>query len=70
MVDTRRVKDESGRMYLCETFTNDETKVLRKMETGEVYGQSVVDLIMGYAFGKPFCRFQYEEIDKPVVEEE
>lgn len=29
MIDTRVVKDYSGTTDLCETFTDDETKVLK-----------------------------------------
>lgn len=65
MVHARRVKDESGRMYLCETYTDDDTKVLKQVETDRVYGQSVVDIIAGYMFKTPYSRFTYVEVDKP-----
>ena len=67
MKNTRVVKDESGTVDLCETFTDTEGKVLRQEDTGTIYGSSVIDLIEGYdeETGKPFSRFTYEEIDDP-----
>lgn len=65
MIDTRVVKDISGTVDLCETFTDDETKVLKQVETGIVYGSSVIDVIAGYKGGKPYSRFTYIEVDKP-----
>lgn len=65
MKDTRVVKDITGTVDLCETFTDDETKVLKKVETGIVYGNSVIDIIEGYKNGKPYSRFTYAEVDKP-----
>lgn len=64
MIDTRVVKDESGTIDLCETFTDDESKVLRQIETGVVYGSSVIDVIEGFHGDKPYSRFTYEEVDK------
>ena len=64
MIDTKVVKDISGIVDLCKTFTDDETKVLKQVETGIVYGSSVVDLIKDYNGGKPFSRFTYVETDK------
>ena len=67
MKDTRVVKDESGAVDLCETFTDTVGKVLRQLDTGTIYGASVIDIIEGYdeETGKPFSRFTYEEIDDP-----
>lgn len=72
MIDTRVVMDAGGTILLCETFTDDESKVLKQAETGIVYGQSVVDVIEGYdeETGKPYSRFTYEEVDKPEEPEE
>lgn len=65
MIDTRVVKDESGTVDLCETFTDDESKVLKQIETGVIYGSSVIDVIEGFNSDKPYSRFTYEEVDKP-----
>lgn len=64
MIDTRLVKDVSGTTDLCETFTTDEDKVLKQVETGIVYGSSVIDVIAGYKDDKPYSRYTYEEVDK------
>lgn len=69
MIDTRVVKDESGTVDLCETFTNDENKVLKQVETGVVYGSSVIDVIAGYIDGKPYPRYHYEEVDDTSIQE-
>lgn len=64
MVDTRIVKDASDTFDLCETFSTENYK-LRQVETGEVYGSSVIDVIKGYyEDGKPYSRFTYEETDE------
>ena len=63
MIDTRVVKDESGTVDLCETFTDDETKVLKQVETGIIYGSSVIDIIAGYKDKKPYSRYHYEEVE-------
>ena len=65
MIDTRVVKDASGSIDLCETFTNDESEVLKQVETGIVYGSSVIDVIEGFVDGKPYSRYTYIEVDKP-----
>lgn len=65
MIETKIVKDLSGMVDLCETFTDDENKVLKQVETGFVYGSSVVDIIEGFKDGKPYSRFTYVEVDKP-----
>lgn len=69
MIDTRVVKDESGMIDLCETFTNDESKVLKQVETGVVYGSSVIDVIAGYKDNKPYSRYHYEEVDGTSIQE-
>ena len=70
MKDTRVVKDESGQIDLCETFSTENFK-LRQEETGIVYGSSVIDTIAGYdEQGKPYSRYTYTETDeKDEVEE-
>ena len=65
MIDTRIVKDNCGVVDLCETFTDDENKVLKQVETGFVYGSSVVDVIKEFKSGKPYSRFNYVEVEKP-----
>ena len=70
MIDTRVVKDSSGTVDLCETFTDDENKVLLQIPTGAIYGRSVIDVIAGYKDGKPYSRFTYVEVDKPEEPEE
>ena len=64
MKDTRVVKDESGTIDLCETFSTENFK-LRQVDTGIVYGSSVIDVIAGYdEQGKPYSRYTYEETDE------
>lgn len=65
MIDTRVVKDASGTISLCETFTDDENKVLKQVETGIIYDSSVIDVIEGFVDGKPYSRYKYIEVDKP-----
>lgn len=64
MVDTREIKFETNPNALCETFSTENYK-LRQIETGIVYGSSVVDVIAGYyENGKPYSRFTYEETEE------
>lgn len=65
MIDTKITKDESNLVDLCETFTNDDNKVLKQVETGKVYGKKVVDIIQGFNNNKPYSRYTYIEINKP-----
>jgi len=65
MIDSRVVKDVGGTVMLCETFTEDENKVLKQVETGLVYGSTVVDVIKGFNGEKPYSRFTYVEVEKP-----
>lgn len=44
---------------LIRHYTDDETKCLRQIETGEIYGEAV-DIMP--------CRYTYEEVDKPEEE--
>ena len=70
MVLTRTIKDETGTVDLCETYS-DENYRLRQDETGVVYGASVVDVIAGYDdHGKPYSRYHYIETDKKDESEE
>ena len=70
MIDTRVVKDASKTVDLCETFTDNEEKVLKQLKTGYVYGSSVVDVIAGFKEdGKPYSRYKYVEVDKPKGED-
>lgn len=64
MIETKIVKDYGGTVDLCKTFTDDENKVLKQVETGFIYGNSVIDVIKGFNDGKPYSRFNYVEIDK------
>lgn len=64
MIDTREITVETNPNPLCETFSTENFK-LRQVETGEVYGSSVIDVIKGYnENGKPYSRFTYEETDE------
>lgn len=63
MKKTRVVKDVSGAIDLCETYS-DEGKKLLQTETGITYGTSVIDTIAGYnEDGLPYSRYHYEEIN-------
>ena len=64
MKDTRVIKDASGTVDLCETFSTIGNKLLQ-VDTGIVYGKSVIDVIAGYyPNGKPYSRYTYEETDE------
>ena len=64
MKDTRIVKDNSGKIDLCETFSTENYKLLQ-YETGIVYGSSVIDLIEGFdSNNKPYSRFIYIETEE------
>lgn len=54
--------DESGTVHnnLIKTWTDDETKTLLQVETGQTYDEAVD----AYP-----CRYTYQEVDKPVEEE-
>lgn len=64
-----RIFDESRNLMITET--DDESKMLQKIGTDEVY-ESAVDLIEGYREegGEriPYSRFEYEETEKPIAE--
>lgn len=65
MIDTAVVKDATGILDLCKTFTDDDSKWLKQVETGIVYEETfVIDVIAGYKKGKPYSRYTYEEVDK------
>lgn len=54
---------------LMVTHTDDETKILHKLNTEDYYDDPV-DLICGIyeegdRKGQPRCRFEYEEVDRP-----
>lgn len=55
--------DDNGRTHetLIKTWTDDETKTLLQVETGAMYDEAI-DLYP--------CAYTYEEIDKPIEEEE
>lgn len=63
MVKTKVVKDESGTVDLCETYSTENYK-LKQVETNIVYGSSVIDVIAGYDGDKPYSRYTYEETDE------
>lgn len=70
MINTEKVKDVSGKVDLCRTFSTENFK-LRQEETGIVYGSSVIDVIEGYDDdGKPFSRYTYTETDEKDEESE
>ncbi|MGN0444259.1 MAG: hypothetical protein ACI4F5_06575 [Acutalibacteraceae bacterium] len=69
MIDTRIVRNASDTKDVCETFSQDGFK-LRQIETGIIYGKSVIDEIAGMNGDKPFSRFTYEETDEPDLTED
>lgn len=73
MIDTKIIRDESGTIDLCETFSTENYK-LKQIETGIIYGHSVIDIIAGFDDNdKPFSKFTYEETDEkdePISTEE
>jgi len=59
---------------LMVTHSDDETKILHKIGTEEYYDDPI-DLIGGVYTegsrqGQPRCRFEYEEVDRPIEEVE
>jgi hypothetical protein len=44
---------------LVRHYTDDETKMLRQIETGHIY-EDAIDVVP--------CRYTYEEVDKPQEE--
>ena len=64
MKKTRVVKDESGTVDLCETYSTRKHKLLQ-VETDIVYGASVIDIIAGYdENNNPYSRYTYEETEE------
>ena len=55
MLQTRNVKDISGEIDLIETYSDENFKI-EQIETGRIYGASVVDAIP--------LRFTYRETDE------
>jgi len=60
MIDYRIVSYPTAPAPLLKTFST-ENKKLRQKETGEIYGASVIDVILGYNDGVPYGRYTYEE---------
>ena len=59
---------------LMVTHTDKVDKILHKVGTEDYYDDPI-DLIAGFIEdgprkGQPYCRFEYEEVDRPVVEGE
>jgi hypothetical protein len=64
MIKTRIVDNANGTSQLCETYSIDNLK-LQQVETGIVYGSSVVDIIAGYdEHNLPYSRFTYIETEE------
>ena len=68
MIDTRIVTNVRGTIELCETHSTEGFKLLQ-IETGIIYGSSVVDVLEGYKEQKPYSRFSYEETEEYDVSE-
>lgn len=62
MIDTRVVKDSSGEIDLCETYSVDGFCLIQD-NTNIIYGSSAIDTIEGYFDGKPYSRFNYSETE-------
>lgn len=61
MIKTRIINDVTGTRQLCETYSTEIFK-LKQVETGIIYGSSVVDIVSGYdEQGSPYSRFTYIE---------
>ena len=64
MIKTRVVLNASGTRELCETYSTESFK-LKQMETGVVYGASVIDTIVSYdEMNNPIAKFHYSETDE------
>ena len=64
MIKTRIIDKASGTSQLCETYSTDNLK-LQQVETGIIYGSSVIDVIAGYdEHNLPFSRFTYIETEE------
>lgn len=59
MIKTRIVEDNRD---LVETYSDIHYNLLQ-VETGVVYGDSVVDLIDHFEGGSPVSRFTYQEVE-------
>lgn len=66
MIQTKLFEDNPT---LVETYS-DTNHCLRQVETGDVYGSSVVDLLDHYDGDAPVSRFTYEETDELDDDEE
>ena len=69
MIRTRIVKDVTGTIDLCETYSTDKHKLLQ-VGTDILYDDIVTDIIAGYdENGNPYSRYSYIETDEFVQEE-
>lgn len=69
MIVKQIVRDEADTEDLLNTYSDGNWK-LRQVETGKVYGHSVIDVIIGYDGGKPYGRYTYIETDQQDEEED
>ena len=69
MVLPRFYRTREDGVELMETYST-ENKNLQQIETGVIYGSSVIDVILGYNDGVPYGAYTYEETDEDIETEE
>lgn len=63
MIKHRIIKDESGTIDLCETYsTADNCIGFIQKETGIMYFENPIDVIAGYIDEEPYPKYTYEEV--------
>lgn len=70
MIETEKVRFPTNDDFLCNTYSTENFR-LKQIETGIIYGSSVIDTIEGYDDdGKPYSRYSYIETDEKDEESE
>ena len=66
MIKTNIIKSIDGKVDLCETYTTLlSSKKILQIETGNIYFDKVIDVIIGYnEDGTPKSKYTYLEVDK------
>lgn len=63
MIKHKVIKDESGTVDLCETYSTEKNCVgFIQKETGIMYTENPIDVIAGYIDGEPYPKYTYEEV--------
>ena len=63
MIKYRVIKDESGTINLCETYSDNKDCIgFLQVETGKTYIDNPIDGIAGFKGDEPYPLFTYEEV--------